>query len=195
MKRKAKHLLIQTNGLSHIALRVRDLARSKQFYSETLGFPVALEVGDIVLVNANGLLLAMRGDNTQTAKDDTFNPFRVGIDHLALAVSDPAELGGLQKQLDAAGVRNNGVEDDATTGGRYIAFTIPTGSRGSCITCHPRNGGPSQAARGLDCALYVCAGNQGHLFIENSGKPFILLDMRFAAWTGRLRSTPDSFSG
>jgi len=120
-------LPIQTNGLSHIALRVRDLARSKQFYSETLGFPVALEFGDIVLVNANGLLLGMRGDNTQTAKDDTFDPFRVGIDHLALAVSNPAELEGLQKQLDAAGVRNNGVEDDATTGGRYVSFYDPDG--------------------------------------------------------------------
>ena len=118
---------IQTNGISHIALRVRDLARSKQFYSETLGFPVALEVADIVLVNANGLLLAMRGDNPQTAKDDTFDPFRVGIDHLALAVADPAELEGLQKQLDAAGVRNNGVEDDTTTGGRYISFYDPDG--------------------------------------------------------------------
>jgi len=120
-------LPIQTNGISHIALRVRDPARSKQFYSETLGFPVAMEFADVVLVNANGLLLGMRGDNPQTAKDDTFDPFRVGIDHLALAVSDPAELEGLQKQLDAAGVRNNGVENDGATGARYISFYDPDG--------------------------------------------------------------------
>lgn len=118
---------LKTTGLSHIALRVTDLARSKQFYSETLGFPVAMEFGDVVLVNANGVLLGMRGGHPQTAPDDQFDPFRVGIDHLALAVADPADLDGLAQHLDAAGVRNNGVEDDATTGARYISFYDPDG--------------------------------------------------------------------
>lgn len=86
-----------------------------------------MEFADIVLVNAGGVLLGMRGGNPETAPDDRFNPMRVGIDHLALAVSDPAALEGLQKQLDAAGVRNNGVEDDTTTGGRYISFYDPDG--------------------------------------------------------------------
>jgi len=105
---------IQTNGLSHLALRVTDLARAKRFYAETLGFPVVLEQGDIVLVNANGVLLGMRGGNPATAPGDRFDPYRVGIDHLALAVADP-------------GVRHNGVEDDPTTGGRYISFYDPDG--------------------------------------------------------------------
>lgn len=118
---------IETTGVSHIALRVTDLARAKRFYSETLGFPVMMEFADVVLVNAGGVLLGMRGDNPETAPDDRFNPFRVGIDHLALAVSDPAALEGLLKQLDAAGVPNNGVEDDASTGARYISFYDPDG--------------------------------------------------------------------
>ncbi len=118
---------IQTTGLSHLALRVTDLARAKRFYAETLGFPVVLEQGDIVLVNANGVLLGMRGGNPATAPDDRFDPYRVGIDHLALAVADPAALDGLARQLDAAGVRHNGVEDDPTTGGRYISFHDPDG--------------------------------------------------------------------
>jgi len=118
---------IQTQGLSHLAIRVTDLARSKQFYSETLGFPVMMEFGDIVLVNAGGMLLGMRGGNPETPPGDRFNPFRVGLEHIALAVADPAELEGLQRQLDAAGVRNNGVEDDTTTGGRYISFYDPDG--------------------------------------------------------------------
>jgi len=88
---------IQTNGLSHLAIRVTDLARSKRFYSETLGFPVVLEFNDIVLVNAGGVLIGMRGDNPETASGDRFNPFRVGLDHIALAVADPAALEGLQQ--------------------------------------------------------------------------------------------------
>lgn len=118
---------IQTTGLSHLALRVTDLARAKRFYAETLGFPVVLEQGDIVLVNANGVLLGMRGGNPATAPGDRFDPYRVGIDHLALAVANPAALDGLARQLDAAGVRHNGVEDDPTTGGRYISFYDPDG--------------------------------------------------------------------
>ncbi len=118
---------IQTTGLSHLALRVTDLARAKRFYAETLGFPIVLEQGDIVLVNANGVLLGMRGGNPATAPGDRFDPYRVGIDHLALAVADPAALDGLARQLDAAGVRHNGVEDDPTTGGRYISFYDPDG--------------------------------------------------------------------
>lgn len=118
---------IQTNGLSHLAIRVTDLARAKKFYSETLGFPVAMEFADVVLVNAGGVLLGIRGGNPETAPDDRFDPFRVGLEHIALAVTDPAALEGLQQQLDAAGVRNNGVEDDTTTGGRYISFYDPDG--------------------------------------------------------------------
>ncbi len=118
---------IQTTGLSHLALRVTDLARAKRFYSETLGFPVVREFADIVLVNANGVLIGMRGGNAATVPGDRFDPYRVGIDHIALAVADPAELVALQQQLDAAGVPNNGVEDDPTSGGRYISFYDPDG--------------------------------------------------------------------
>ena len=36
-------------------------------------------------------------------------------------------LNELKVQLDAAGVRNNGVEDDTLTGARYIALYDPDG--------------------------------------------------------------------
>jgi hypothetical protein len=42
--------------------------------------------------------------------------FRVGLDHLALGVPNADSLYELKQQLDAAGVRNNGVKDDALTG-------------------------------------------------------------------------------
>ena len=41
---------------------------------------------------------------------------------------DNAEsLHELKQQLDAAGVRNNGVQEDTLTGARYIAFYDPDG--------------------------------------------------------------------
>jgi catechol 2,3-dioxygenase-like lactoylglutathione lyase family enzyme len=59
--------------------------------------------------------------------DDHFDPFRVGLDHLALAVGDADELTSLKALLDRAGVRNNGIEEDAALGGKYISFCDPDG--------------------------------------------------------------------
>ena len=114
-------------GLSHLALRVTDVVRAKQFYCDTLGFALVLEGPDVVLVNAGGLLLGLRGATAESAAGDHFDPFRVGLDHVALAVPDVAALTGLEQQLAAAGVRNNGVEHDALTGGSYISFYDPDG--------------------------------------------------------------------
>jgi glyoxylase I family protein len=79
-----------TSGLHHLSLRTTDLARVKRFYTETMGF--------------------------QLLREDRFDPFRVGLDHLALGVANADSLYELKQQLDAAGVRNNGVQDDAVTG-------------------------------------------------------------------------------
>jgi glyoxylase I family protein len=60
----------------------------------------------------------------QTRAEDRFDPFRVGLDHLALTVS-AADLPGLKQRLDAAGVRNNGIEHDDQSGADSITFYDP----------------------------------------------------------------------
>lgn len=120
-------MAIATAGLSHVAIRVTDLARAKQFYAGTLGFAPVLEADGLVVVNAGGTLLAIRGNAPETPAGDRFNPYRIGLDHLALAVGDVQALRGLKAQLDAAEVRNNGMENDALTGGTYISFYDPDG--------------------------------------------------------------------
>jgi catechol 2,3-dioxygenase-like lactoylglutathione lyase family enzyme len=115
-------MALQTNGLSHLALRVTDLERARRFYVDTLGFQQVLDTEGLVLVNANGTLIGLRGAADQTAAGDRFDPHRVGLDHLALAVSDAGALEGLRRQLDAAGVPNHGIEPDELTGGTYISF-------------------------------------------------------------------------
>ncbi len=86
-----------------------------------------LETDGVVLVNAGGALLGLRAGTAEQEPGDRFNPFRIGLDHLALAVADASSLEGLKSQLDAAGVPNNGVETDALTGGTYITFYDPDG--------------------------------------------------------------------
>jgi catechol 2,3-dioxygenase-like lactoylglutathione lyase family enzyme len=118
---------LHTGGLHHLAIRVTDLARAKRFYTNTLGFQVVLEVPGSVVLNAHGTFFGLRGDDPETTSDDRFDPYRVGLDHLALAVPNIELLQELKQQLDAESIRNNGVEDDSLLGARYIAFYDPDG--------------------------------------------------------------------
>ncbi len=119
-------MAIQTNGVGHIAIRVTDRARAKEFYVGKLGFQQVLENEEILLLNAGGTFLGIRGAAQQTAAGDTFDPFRVGLDHIALHV-DPGTLEELKSQLDAAGAPNNGIQNDELLGARYISFYDPDG--------------------------------------------------------------------
>jgi len=118
---------LNANGLSHIGLRVTDIARSKRFYVDTLGSQLVREIDGAALINMYGMLFALYGDGSHSASRDRFDPFRVGLDHIALAIEDPNILGNLKRELDAAGVRNNGVEVDPETHDKYISFYDPDG--------------------------------------------------------------------
>ena len=118
---------LNANGLSHLGLRVTNLARAKHFYVDTLGCQLMRETDGGVLVNVSGMLVALYETDSDSSSYDRFNPFRVGLDHLALAVEDASTLGDLKRDLDAAGVRNHGVEEDLETHDKYISFFDPDG--------------------------------------------------------------------
>lgn len=115
----------KTSGIHHIALRSTDLTRSKHFYAQTLGFPVILERESLFIFLAGTTAVAVRGPEGPTPKGDMFNPFRVGLDHLALACGEEAELERVAAALSEARVENTGVKMDPTLGKRYVAFKDP----------------------------------------------------------------------
>lgn len=118
---------LNAHGLSHLGLRVTDLARAKHFYVDILGCQLVREVDNAILVDVYGILIGLYGADSSTSRYDHFDPFRVGLDHLALAVEDPATLEALKQDLDAAEVRNHGVEEDPETHSKYISFYDPDG--------------------------------------------------------------------
>ena len=118
---------LNANGLSHLGLRVTNLARAKHFYVDTLGCQLVREVDGAVLVNVYGTLIGLYGSDSPFSRHDHFDPFRVGLDHLALAVEDASTLEDLKRDLDAAGVRNHGVEEDLESHDKYISFFDPDG--------------------------------------------------------------------
>jgi glyoxylase I family protein len=118
---------LNAKGLSHLGLRVTNIARAKRFYVDTLGCQLVKEIDGALLIDMYGMLIAMYGAESPSARNDRFDPFRVGLDHLALAVEDTSILEALKQDLDAAGVRNHGVEEDPETHDKYISFYDPDG--------------------------------------------------------------------
>ena len=118
---------LNVKGLSHLGLRVTNLARAKHFYVDTLGCEVVREIEGAVLINVYGILIGLYGNDSYSSRHDYFDPFRVGLDHLALAVEDAGTLESLKQDLDAAGVPNHGVEEDPETHDTYISFHDPDG--------------------------------------------------------------------
>jgi glyoxylase I family protein len=122
-----KGIRIQTPGLHHLALRSTDLARSRVFYVERLGFPVLLETEDLLIFGVGGNAIAVRAPDARMAQGDSFSPFRVGLDHLALACTDERELQRVASELTATGIENTGVKTDAMLAKNYVAFKDPDG--------------------------------------------------------------------
>ena len=116
---------VKTPGIHHVALRVSDFQRARQFYIDTLGFDVVLEKPNFLIFFAGQTAIAIRGPEQDTGQHGDFNPFRVGLDHLAMACDDEQELQRIAAALDEAGVENTGVKVDETLGKNYVAFKDP----------------------------------------------------------------------
>jgi glyoxylase I family protein len=96
------------NGVSHIALTVRDMRVSAGWYERVLGFDFVKEFqvapGDagipriLLLHRASGLLLSLCDHPGRTG--DAFDPRRTGLDHIAFEVADRAELSSWMAHLD-----------------------------------------------------------------------------------------------
>lgn len=125
MTQTAQGIGVRTTGVHHVALRCTDLERARQFYGETLGFPIVLETDGLFLFLAGSTAFGMRGPAEGTRADDRFSPFRVGLDHVALGCEDEAELERVAAGLQRAGVENTGVKLDETLGKKYVAFKDP----------------------------------------------------------------------
>ena len=118
---------IQTAGVHHVSFRCADIARSRLFYIERLGFPLLMETPELFLFAAGATAFGVRAPAPSTADGDAFDPFRVGLDHVALACADAAELRRVATALTAAGVENTGVKTDDVLGKDYVAFKDPDG--------------------------------------------------------------------
>lgn len=118
---------IRTPGVHHVALRTADYQRAKQFYTETLGFPLLLEGDGLFIFAAGSTAIGVRAPAEGTPAGDRFDPFRVGLDHVALACEEETEIERVALALSEAGIWNTGAKTDETLGKLYVAFRDPDG--------------------------------------------------------------------
>ncbi|MPQ98296.1 VOC family protein [Modestobacter sp. I12A-02628] len=125
---------IRTSAFAHVRLTVTDIARSRAFYDDVFGLPVAFEVpadADDATREQLGFLyggvIYALGDSLlglRPVADDGFDEDRTGLDHVSFLV-DTAELHAAAAMLDEKGIAHSGVKDIGA--GHILEFRDPDG--------------------------------------------------------------------
>jgi catechol 2,3-dioxygenase-like lactoylglutathione lyase family enzyme len=129
--------LISSSGYAHVRLTVTDIARSKAFYDQVFGWPTAVDnsdrvdepgvrqspehfYGGTVYQTPQGALFGLR-----PVGRDTFDPDRVGLDHVSFAVASRADLDSAATALTEAGIEHGEIMDLTDAGIAILSFQDP----------------------------------------------------------------------
>ena len=132
----------------HLRLTVTDVQRSRAFYTELLGFQIAMDTpppaddphhdlatdllqDGIVMINGD-LLLGLRPVDVERA-NDRFDPFRCGLDHLSFGVADRSEL---ETAMQAFEVRGRGPQRHHRPATIWHRGPALQGPRRGCTRAH-----------------------------------------------------------
>jgi glyoxylase I family protein len=126
----------------HLRLTVTDVQRSRAFYTELLGFQIAMDAppppgdphhdltveilqGGIVMVNGD-LLVGLRPVDAERV-GDRFDPLRCGLDHLSFGVPSMADLQAAVRVFEERGVEHGGITELPPFGIAVLPFKDPDG--------------------------------------------------------------------
>ena len=112
---------LKTPGIHHINIRSSNLSVSRKFYSDVLGFPIALENDELFAFPVGNVFIVFK----EAADNAQFNPFTIGTDHIAIACESEEELNRVASELSDANIENTGVKLDSTLQKSYVAFKDP----------------------------------------------------------------------
>jgi len=129
--------LINSSGFAHVRLTVTDIARSKAFYDQVFGWPIAVDVSDSVdepgvkdspekfyggtlYQTPQGTLFGLR-----PVGSTGFDPQHTGLDHVSFAVASLAELESVAAALTEAGIDHGEVNAMSDAGMAILSFQDP----------------------------------------------------------------------
>ncbi len=133
--------IVSSPGYAHVRITVTDIARSKAFYDEVFGWPVAIDASDrvgepgitqsqadfyggTVYQTPSGALFGLR----PVAPDgQRFDSERTGLDHISFAVSSRADLITAAEHFAAKGIEHGEVTDLTGAGLAILSFSDPDG--------------------------------------------------------------------
>ncbi len=112
---------IPTTAYAHVRLTVTDIARSRAFYDDVFGLPVAFELPADADAEAREQLSFLYGGVIYKLGDsllglrpvggDAFVEDRTGLDHVSFAVDSQSDLITAATMLDERGIAHGGVKD------------------------------------------------------------------------------------
>lgn len=130
---------IPTGEIHHLRLTVTDLDRSRQFYTDLLGFQVVVEspppddpsaaeafkilFGGVVMTRGSVLM----GLRPMAPSTDRFHPDRVGLDHLSFGVASREDLERAAQSFDEHGVTHGQITPLPSFGIDVLPFEDPDG--------------------------------------------------------------------
>jgi catechol 2,3-dioxygenase-like lactoylglutathione lyase family enzyme len=102
-------------GLTHVAVTVSNLERSKQWYGRLFGTDPVLDEDagsfyHVVYALDNGSLFGLHTHPTPNEQPD-FSEYRSGLDHVSFGVASRPELEEWQSRLDELGIKHGGIVD------------------------------------------------------------------------------------
>lgn len=102
-------------ALTHVAVTVSDLGRSRPWYNALIGADPVLDEDTgpfhhVVWLLGNGTLLGIH-QHSNPSSSEPFDELRPGLDHLAFACANRAELETWEKKLDELGYKHGGIVD------------------------------------------------------------------------------------
>ena len=113
--------------LSVISLGVADLARSRRFYVEALGWKPAIDMDEIVFFQVGGLVVGLFPGLAEDAGVEAQRRPAAGLVALAHNVRTEDEVDTLLKAVEAKGAVVTRPAQDLPWGGRSAYFTDPDG--------------------------------------------------------------------
>ena len=134
--------MVKPKQLAHLVLRVRDLDRSEQFYTDVLGLKLTTKIpGRMVFMSAgeasHELALTSVGTDAPGPEQD-----RVGLYHFAWEMESFEDLKMMYRELKDKGVRIGGIGDHGISLGVY--FFDPDGNEIETFYELPRDQWPDE---------------------------------------------------
>jgi glyoxylase I family protein len=102
-------------ALTHVALTVTDLGRSRPWYEKLIGAKAVLDEDTglfhhVVWLLGNGTLLGIH-THPNPSSNEPFDETRPGLDHVAFGCANRAELETWEQKLNDLGIKHGGIVD------------------------------------------------------------------------------------